>query len=146
NLRILRGLEQGLPAWFDPALRDAIVEKSRANAFSHRLQHYVIKPFTPEVTNRRVEWSDIEEMVAGIEVRDRFDVVVGIKSGGASIARCVAARLGIESAQYVQYVQSRLWSRLPLHRNVLTSLRYYLGVGNDTHPTFLRDDVDLGGQ
>jgi len=143
NAAIFRSLERELPPWFDPGLREALREKSRANTFSHRLQHYIVKPFTPKMVNRRVQWPDIEGMVASIAVGEPFDAVVGVTSGGAFIAGCVAARLGIASAHYVE---SRFWSRMPLHRNLLASLRYYAGAANDTEVRFLGGDVDLSGQ
>ena len=143
NLRIFRTLEMRLPPWFDPCLRGIILEKSRANAFSHRLQHYFIKPFSPRILNKRIEWSDIESMVAHMAVRERFDAVVGITSGGAFIARCVAEQLGIES---IYYAQSRFWSRMSIPRNLYACFRYYAGMPNDISPTFLSDDVDLSGK
>jgi hypoxanthine phosphoribosyltransferase len=143
NVRVFRAIERTLPPWFDPRLRDVILRKSRANALSHRLQHYVIKPFTPKMINERVAWQDIEAMVARIPFAEGFDTIIGITSGGAFIARCVAARLG---TQDVQYVQSRLWSRMPLHKNLAASFRYYVGRTNDTRVGFLGGDVDLSGK
>lgn len=143
NVRTWRSLERELPPWFDAGLRELILDKSRANARSHRWQHYVFKPFSPKMLNRRVSWRDIEEMVARIEVPAAFDAVVGITSGGAFIARCVAERLGVAE---VHYVHSRLWSRLALHRNVVTSFRYYAGLVNGTRARFMDEGTDLTGK
>jgi adenine/guanine phosphoribosyltransferase-like PRPP-binding protein len=143
NFRIFGSVEKDLPPWFDPLLCSAIVQKSRANAFSHRLQHYVIKPFTPKMVNESVGWPDIESMLAEISLNEPFDVAVGITSGGAFIARCVAARFGIPS---VHYVRSRFWSRMPLRKNLVASFRYYAGLPNDTNVSFLDGNVDLTGK
>ncbi|MEM6734386.1 MAG: phosphoribosyltransferase, partial [Myxococcota bacterium] len=69
-----------------------------------------------------------------------FDAVVGVLSGGAFIARCVAEHHKIAR---VHYVRSRIWSNLSLHRNLMTSLRYYLGHENRPSVYFLDDHIAL---
>lgn len=143
NLAAFRGVRAQLPPWFDPRLRASILAKARANVLSHRWQHYVVKPFTPKISNRRVRWQDIEAMVDALELGRPFDCVVGVLSGGAFIANYVALRHQIAQ---VHYVESQLWSRLSLLRNAITSTRYYLGLGNQTAARFIDPDLDLRGQ
>ncbi len=143
NLRALRGLEAELPPWFDPRLRPFIAHKIRANLYSHRWQHYVMKPFSPKMTNMRICWSDIEAMVEGIELQGRYDLAVGVLSGGAFIASYVAKKRGIEE---LAYIRSRLWSKLSLFANVRISARYYLGRPIEPVVEFLDEDLELGGR
>lgn len=143
NLDAFRRVRTELPPWFDPRLRAAILAKARANALSHRWQHYVIKPFTPKISNRRVRWGEIETMIDALELGRPFDCVVGVLSGGAFIASYVALRHDIAR---VHYARSRLWSRLSLLRNAVTSTRYYLGLGNETAASFIDPNLDLRGQ
>jgi hypoxanthine phosphoribosyltransferase len=143
NLTALHRLRHEVPEWVDPDLRPFVLRKCRDNALSHRWQHYLIKPFTPMVSSRRVAWRDIEAMVERIELRQRFDAVVGVLSGGAFITRLVADRNGIKA---VHYARSRLWSKLSLAGNLVTSVRYYSGLQNGTESRFLDGEPDLSGQ
>lgn len=143
NLAAFRSVRAELPSWFDPRLRAEILAKARANVFSHRWQHYVLKPFTPKISNRRVRWRDIEAMVDALELDEPFDCVVGVLSGGAFIANYVALRHRIA---HVHYARSRLWSDLSLLKNAVRSTRYYLGLRNDIAPSFLDPSLDLRGQ
>jgi len=142
NLRLYRALERDLPAWFDPALRDRIEQKALANLRSVSLQHYFMKPFSPKIRNLRVSWSDIEEMIARVDVPAAFDCVVGVGSGGAFIARRVAAGIGVSK---VRYLRSRLWSRSSFFRTTIVSLRYYLGLSNAVESRFDDAATDLRG-
>lgn len=143
NVRALRRLSRELPAWFDPRMRPLILRKCRDNALSRRWQHYVIKPFTPKISNRRVSWNDIEAMIDQIELRGHFDIAVGVLSGGAFFTRRLADRHGIAT---VGYAHSRRWSQLSLARNAMVSLRYYLGLPNPVPTRFLHSDLDLQGK
>jgi adenine/guanine phosphoribosyltransferase-like PRPP-binding protein len=143
NLHAFRSVRSHLPPWFDPRLRASILAKARANVFSHRWQHYVVKPFTPKISNRRVRWADIERMIDALELGQPFDCVVGVLSGGAFIANYVALRHHIPQ---VHYARSRLWSRLSLLKNAVQSTRYYLGLHNDTGASFIDPNLDLRGQ
>jgi len=143
NVRLYRSLERELPAWFDPTLRDLIKQKSLANLRSRHLEWYVVKPFSPKILNRRVSWADIEAMVARIDVPAAFDSVVGVTSGGAFIARCVAAKLGVSK---VRYARSRLWSGRTAYRTFVISLRYYAGLPNANIARFDDEETDLCGE
>ena len=143
NLAAFHSVRAQLPPWFDSRLRATILAKARDNLFSNRWQHYVLKPFTPKISNRRVRWSDIEAMIDALELDRPFDCVVGVLSGGAFIANYVALRHRIAQ---VHYARSRLWSDLSLVENALTSARYYLGLRNEIAPRFIDADLDLRGQ
>ena len=143
NILSFYAVRRSLPPWFEPRLRPAILAKARDNVFSHRLQHYVLKPFTPKMTTQRVRWADMETMVRAVELSGTHDCVVGVLSGGAFMARYVALHHGITQ---VHYARSRLWSKLSLLRNLVTSTRYYLGADNVTRASFLDPEVDLSGQ
>jgi adenine/guanine phosphoribosyltransferase-like PRPP-binding protein len=156
NVAAFRSVRAHLPPWFDPRLRASILAKARDNVFSHRWQHYILKPFTPKISNRRVRWSDIETMVDALELdlssrpsrlssgpERPFDCVVGVLSGGAFIANYVALRHGIAQ---VHYARSRLWSRVSILKNAVQSTRYYLGLDNEIAPSFIDPNLDLGGQ
>ncbi len=143
NLQILRTARASLPPWFDPRLRSLILAKTRNNARSLRLQHYICKPFTTTILVTRVRWADIETMLDQIELNEHFDAVVGVLSGGAFITRYFARQRGIEQ---VHYVRSRLWSQLPLWRNIAVIARYYLGAQNEAKVSFLGEAPNLEGK
>lgn len=143
NAWILYRLPARLPRWFDPRLRRLIFDKARSNASSHRFQHYVIKPFASTICIRRIQWTQIEQMLRRIELHERFDVVVGVLSGGGFVARYLARTRGIRR---ICYVRSRLWSELTLWRNLVVVLRHYLGRDNRTHVKFFGEATDLAGQ
>lgn len=142
NIATWRAVSQHMPAWVDPQMRPFLEEKARANALSLRLQHYVIKPFTPRIAVHHVRFDDIEQLVAMLPTDSRYDVVVGVMSGGAFIAPLVARHVG---AARVVYARSRLWSQSAFTTNVRAVLRYYFGRGNRTAVTFLDAPVDLRG-
>lgn len=142
NIATWRAVSQHMPTWVDPKMRPFLEEKARANALSLRLQHYVIKPFTPRIAVHHVRFADIEQLVAMLPVREPYDVVVGVMSGGAFIAPLVARHVG---AARVVYARSRLWSQIAFVTNVRAVLRYYFGRGNRTVVTFVDGPVDLHG-
>ncbi|MEM6731989.1 MAG: hypothetical protein AAF658_10560, partial [Myxococcota bacterium] len=43
NAHAFRNVRRSLPVWFDETLRPFILDKTRDNLLSHRLQHYVLK-------------------------------------------------------------------------------------------------------
>jgi len=138
NALAWRATRTSVPPWFDPRVRPHLDDKARANAKSTRLQHYVIKPFTPKIASRRVRWQDIERLVDALPDGGPFDVVVGVLSGGAFIAPLVARRYGVGR---VVYARSRLWSQLSFARSARASFRYYAGREHRTVVTFLDDEA-----
>lgn len=138
NVRLHRRLQTSLPPWIDPGVVPALLRKSRQNMLSVKLQNYVIKPFTPEITNRIVDWQEIEQRVAEVPIKETFDAMLGIFSGGAFIAGCLAQRLQIHEPVYVK---STYWSGLSLWRNAFRSFRYYIGKPVHARVTICGDAV-----
>jgi|GEM_PF-1842545 len=144
NRLLWASLRRDLPAWFDPQLLPLLVEKTADNAQSHKVINYIVKPFTPKMCNVRIRWSDVENMVDRVVVDVGYDVVVGVQSGGAFIARCVADRIGVDD---VRYVRSRLWSRQTFRQNLRAIFGYYFFAAPAAAPQFAASsDANLAGK
>ena len=115
--RTMGGLgRDALPPWFDRRLQPLLREKWR-----ERHNRTVNRFMTAVSLVRRCErgstrWDALARKIDRIAVRDRPDLVVGIKTGGAFIANRVAARWADDPPE-VEYMRvSKYGGRGPLER------------------------------
>jgi hypoxanthine phosphoribosyltransferase len=143
NVRLHSRWRRDLPAWFDSRLLDEFRKKIRNNLASLKWHNHVTKSFNYAVSNERMTWRRIEQMVDEIEVAERFDLAVGVLSGGAFIARYVCVRLEIGA---LVYVRSKVWSGTTLVKTALNILRYLLRGSFECERIELDDSLDVSGK
>jgi len=116
-----------VPAWVDPSLHK-MIDKKRNVSFAGKMGHVAIMPTSMDFALYR-SWEQLEHDTDDLVHRlgdHTYDVVVGIKSGGAIIADYVAARTSLPKS-YVKLAKNcdknipdsiaeYLWKAMPLHR------------------------------
>jgi hypothetical protein len=132
NLALLATWRRRVPSWLPPERLQDLAEKTRRNATSLKLYHYVQKPYNHELACTVVTWAKVESWIDQSEIEGRFDVVVGVRSGGALIADQVARRFAIPE---VQMIHSRCWSGLSLRQTYGKVRGYFRSNG----PTVLEE-------
>ena len=107
NSVCVRKLE-ALPKWASPC-REWLHAKTKANASGRPLK-IIMKCMGPFTNTRIITWADIEHHIDHVIARHdtwKYDVVVGIRSGGAFIAPYVARSLSVDRCEFIH---SRMWS------------------------------------
>ena len=122
---LYRAEEKKFPEWFDPTLTPLLDKKTRKSHLSLSARNFIVRtsgwPFDMLVPNKvkaepiRVTWNNMEN-----NLRNRLplhltpDVVVGIKSGGAVIAKFIADWYDVPFAymRVSRYSGHSLWIQL----------------------------------
>ena len=99
---LYRAEEKELPEWFDPALTSLLAKKKGDSKLGLSLRNFIVRtgwPFrllVPKAESIRASWKSIEyNLHTHLPQRLSPDVVVGIKSGGAFIAKFIADWYGV---------------------------------------------------
>lgn len=123
NIVTYSRLQHSIPSWFDKNLHHNLMQKMRGNIFNINIHQYLMKFFSPAMINKSIKWDEIEHIIDSIDVKESFDVAVGIYSGGAFITKRVCEKLGINS---YYYFYSKNWSRLSFFNSAKKAIRYLL--------------------
>ena len=114
---LYRAEEKELPEWFDPTLTTLLDKKNRDSKLGLSLRNFIVRtrwPFrllVPKAESIRASWKSIEDNLhTHLPRRLSPDVVVGIKSGGAFIAKFIADWYGVPFA----YMRVSRYSGQPL--------------------------------
>ena len=114
------------PDWFDASLLPLLRNKQRkaAEAKSILRMNYFFT-LVSRAPLGSTSWASLERRVDSIRVPYRPDVVLGIKSGGAFIARLVARRW--DPPPRVEYIKIQKYAKKSLFQRVLMWVRYQNG-------------------
>ena len=94
TLIIDRKVQEPVPSWVDPSLH-AMIDVKRDISFVEKVGHVAVMPACPEFA-LYCPWDQLEENLdelIGMMSKQPYDVIIGIKSGGAIISNYVAQRL-----------------------------------------------------
>lgn len=101
-----------IPSWFDKSLIKEFKEKRNNETikfFNNKFYHYkllLIYKLYCLITNSNLiyysSWNNIENIINNIKIQNKYDIVIGIKSGGAYIANYVAKINDIPNVGYIK--------------------------------------------
>lgn len=117
------------PVWVknSPELMTLLNEKLIQNKTSLKYRNYIIKPWASHLKFEFVTWNAIERICVSIITKitpNDYDVVVGITTGGAFVAKYIAHRLN----KPFLTVKSKFWSNINIIQNYRQTIKYLSGI------------------